>query len=64
VQWLLTSTLLVSAVAVPLMGRLGDMFGKRLILLVAIGAMVVGSLITALSDNITVLIIGRAIQGL
>ena len=64
VQWLLTSTLLVSAVAVPLMGRLGDMFGKRLILLVAIGAMVVGSLITALSNDITVLIVGRAIQGL
>ncbi|WP_182066516.1 MFS transporter [Curtobacterium sp. ME12] len=64
VQWLLTSTLLVSAVAVPLMGRLGDMWGKRLMLLVAIGAMVVGSLITALSNDIVVLIIGRAIQGL
>lgn len=64
VQWLLTSTLLVSAVAVPLMGRLGDMWGKRLMLLVAIGAMVAGSLITALSNDIVVLIVGRAIQGL
>lgn len=63
VQWLLTSTLLVSAVAVPLLGRLGDMWGKRLLLLVAIAAMAVGSLITAISDNVTVLIIGRAIQG-
>lgn len=63
VQWLLTATLLVSAVAVPLMGRLGDMWGKRLMLLVAVGAMVVGSLITALSTDITVLIVGRAIQG-
>lgn len=64
VQWLLTSTLLVSAVAVPLMGRLGDMWGKRLMLLVAIGAMLVGSLITALSSDIAVLIVGRAIQGI
>ncbi|RPE77851.1 MULTISPECIES: MFS transporter [unclassified Frondihabitans] len=64
VQWLLTSTLLVGAIAVPFMGRLGDMFGKRLMLLVAIGAMLVGSLITALSSDIVVLIIGRAIQGI
>lgn len=63
VNWLLTSTLLVGAVAIPLMGRLADMWGKRLMLLVAIGAMVIGSVITAVSDNITVLIVGRAIQG-
>ena len=63
VQWLLTSTLLVGAVAVPLLGRLGDMWGKRLMLLVAIGAMAVGSLITAVSDNVAVLIVGRAVQG-
>ena len=38
-NWLLTSTLLVAAVSVPIMGRLGDMFGKRLMLLVAIAAL-------------------------
>jgi MFS family permease len=64
VQWLLTSTLLVSAVAVPLMGRLGDMFGKRLLLLVALSAMVVGSLLAAVSDDLPILILGRAIQGI
>ncbi|MFI5429412.1 MFS transporter [Aeromicrobium sp. UC242_57] len=64
VQWLLTATLLVAAVAVPLMGRLGDMFGKRLLLLVAVGALVIGSVITALSSSIGVLIFGRAIQGI
>jgi predicted MFS family arabinose efflux permease len=63
VSWLLTSTLLVAAVSVPIMGRLGDMYGKRLMLLVAIGALTVGSLITALSDDIAWLIVGRAIQG-
>jgi MFS family permease len=63
VNWLLTSTLLVAAISVPIMGRLGDMFGKRLMLLVAIAALTVGSLITALSNDIAVLIVGRAIQG-
>ncbi|WP_050671362.1 MFS transporter [Luteipulveratus halotolerans] len=63
VSWLLTSTLLVAAVTVPILGRLGDMFGKRLMLLVAIGALTVGSLITALTDNVALLIVGRAVQG-
>ena len=63
VSWLLTSTLLVAAVSVPIMGRLGDMFGKRRMLLVAIGALTVGSLLTAVTDNIALLIIGRGIQG-
>src|SRR5262245_44756477 len=47
--WLLTSTLLVAAVAVPVFGRLGDMFGKRLMLLIAVAALAVGSLICALT---------------
>ena len=63
VEWLLTSTLLVAAVAVPLFGRLGDMFGKRLMLTVALGALAVGSLICAFTDNLGLLIAGRAIQG-
>lgn len=63
VSWLLTSTLLVGAVSVPIFGRLADMFGKRLLLLVAVGALTVGSLLTAVTDNIPLLILGRAIQG-
>lgn len=62
-NWLLTSTLLVAAVAVPIMGRLGDMFGKRLILLVALAAITIGSLIDALTSDFGVLVVGRAIQG-
>src|SRR3982751_5538611 len=63
VEWLLTSTLLVGAVAVPLFGRLGDMFGKRRMILVALSALVVGSLITCFTSDIGLLIVGRAIQG-
>lgn len=64
VQWLLTSTLLVAAVAVPFMGRLGDMFGKRRLLLFSVGALVAGSVLTAVTSNVGLLIAGRAIQGL
>jgi MFS family permease len=42
VEWLLTSTLLVGAVAVPLFGRMGDLFGKRRLLIVALAALAAG----------------------
>jgi len=63
IEWLLTSTLLVAAVAVPLFGRLGDMFGKRRLLLIALGLLVVGSVLDAVTNNMALLITGRAIQG-
>lgn len=63
VEWLLTATLLVAAVSVPVLGRLGDMFGKRRMLLVSLSALVVGSVITGLTDNLGLLILGRGIQG-
>ncbi len=62
-QWLLTSTLLTAAVAVPVVGRLADMFGRRLMLMVALGALFVGSLIDALTHDVSVMIVGRAITG-
>ncbi|MCZ2816314.1 MFS transporter [Modestobacter sp. VKM Ac-2984] len=63
-QWLLTSTLLVAAVAVPVFGRLGDLYGKRLMLTVAAAALTVGSLICAFSDSLGWLIAGRAVTGM
>lgn len=62
-EWLLTSTLLVAAIAVPVFGRLGDLYGKRRMLLVATLALVVGSVVCALADSIEVMIVGRAITG-
>ena len=63
VSWLVTATLLTGAVCTPLLGRAGDMYGKRRVLLLALGAMVAGSLLCALSTNLPVLIAGRALQG-
>lgn len=63
-QWLLTSTLLVGAVAVPIISRLADMFGRRRMLLVALLSLAAGSLLDALTTDVTLMIIGRALCGL
>ncbi len=64
VTWVLTVYLLTASIATPIVGRLGDMFGKERMLsftLIAFGA---GLLISALSHSIELLVIGRAVQGL
>ncbi|MGW4529173.1 MFS transporter [Amycolatopsis sp. NPDC004378] len=62
--WAITATLLAGAVATPTMGRLGDMYGKRRMLLAGLGALVVGSAIGALSDSLLPMVAGRTLQGL
>jgi MFS family permease len=62
--WAVTATLLAAAVATPVMGRLGDMYGKRRMLLVSLAVLVAGSVTAALSDALAPLIVGRALQGL
>lgn len=64
VVWLVTGFLLASAVAVPLVGRMGDVFGKRRMILFSLAAFALGSLICALTDSIGLAIAGRIIQGL
>ncbi|MFF3790270.1 MFS transporter [Streptomyces sp. NPDC001981] len=61
--WVLTATLLAGAVATPIMGRLGDLYGKRKMLLTSLAVMVIGSLICAFTDQLVVMIVGRALQG-
>ncbi|ANS69511.1 membrane transport protein [Streptomyces lincolnensis] len=62
--WAVTATLLAAAVATPVVGRLGDMFGKRRMLLVSIALLVSGSVVAALSDSLVPMIVGRTLQGL
>ncbi|WP_330457577.1 MFS transporter [Streptomyces sp. NBC_00820] len=61
--WVLTSTLLSGAVATPIMGRLGDLFGKRRMLILSLAVMVVGALVSALTSDLLTMIVGRALQG-
>ena len=61
--WVVTSTLLAAAVITPISGRLGDMYGKRRIVLVLVAVMVAGSVVAALSPGIVGIIVGRTLQG-
>ncbi|MGW7409454.1 MFS transporter [Streptomyces sp. NPDC054833] len=61
--WVLTSTLLSGAVATPIMGRLGDLYGKRRMLVLSLAVMVVGALISALTSELLTMIVGRTLQG-
>ena len=63
VSWMVTATLLSGAVLTPVLGRAGDMYGKRRVLTGALSLMTVGSVMCALSSDIRVLIFARALQG-
>lgn len=62
--WAITATLLAGAVATPVVGRLGDMYGKRRMLLVSLVLLVVGSAVGGLSDTLAPMVVGRTLQGL
>lgn len=62
VGWLVTITLLTGAVATPILGRLSDLRGKRRMGLIAMGFVLVGSVLAPLG-GIELVIVGRALQG-
>ncbi|GAA5042478.1 MFS transporter [Nocardia callitridis] len=62
-SWVITATLLAGAVATPISGRLGDMFGKRRILFSNLVLLVLGSVVCAASSSLVLEIIGRSLQG-
>lgn len=61
--WVITVTLLAAAICTPIVGKLGDMFGKRRIALILMALLVAGSVLCALAPGLTSMIIGRALQG-
>ena len=63
-SWLVTVTLLTAAVGTPIVSRLADMFGKRLMLILCMWAVIAGSVIAALSTNLAAVITGRGLAGL
>lgn len=62
--WVITVTLLVSAVCVPVSGRLGDLFGKTRIMLACTVPLIAGSVVCALSSSVLPMIVGRGLQGM
>jgi len=63
VTWVLTVYLLTASIATPILGRLGDMFGKERTLVAVLCLFALGSVVAALSHSIELLVAGRAIQG-
>jgi EmrB/QacA subfamily drug resistance transporter len=63
VQWVLNGYLLVISVLVVTAGRLGDIYGRRLIFLIGMAVFGAGSVLAAVADDDAVLVAARAIQG-
>jgi len=63
VSWVLSAFLLTASVSTGLLGRLGDMFGKRRVLIASLAVSAIGTLLAAVAGSIGVLIAARAIQG-
>jgi MFS family permease len=63
VSWTLTLSLLVGAVATPLLSRFGDMYGRRRVILGALALLVIGSVVAGLATSLPWLLVGRVLQG-
>ena len=63
-SWVVTAYLLASTVSGPLYGKLGDLYGRKVLLQGAIVLFLVGSVLCGVSQNMTELIAFRALQGL
>jgi EmrB/QacA subfamily drug resistance transporter len=63
-SWIVTSYLITSTVATPLYGKLSDTYGRKLLLMVAIGLFVLASVACALAGSLERLIMLRALQGI
>jgi MFS family permease len=63
-SWVATVTLVSGAVATPVLGRMGDMYGKRRMVLAGLGIAFVGSLLAAVAGSLHLLLVGRALQGM
>jgi EmrB/QacA subfamily drug resistance transporter len=61
--WVFTVFLVTSCVCTPILGRLGDMYGKERLLLISLGVFAAGNLVSGTAQSLEVLILGRAIQG-
>ena len=63
VSWVLTAYLLSASIATPIIGRLGDMYGKERLLVIVLALLSAGTLISALSTTLALMLVGRVIQG-
>src|SRR5712691_6466349 len=63
-SWVFTAYMLASTVTVPVYGKLGDVYGRKLLFLFAIVVFLVGSALCGLAQNMTELVLFRGVQGI
>ncbi|MEV4800051.1 MFS transporter [Nonomuraea sp. NPDC049421] len=63
VSWALTAGMLSGAVSIPLLARLGDMYGRRTIALLTLALLAAGSALSAVAGTLPLLLAGRVLQG-
>lgn len=63
IGWVVSAYLLAAAVATPITAKLSDIYGRKVMFFVNVVIFLIGSLVCGLSDSMTMLIVGRAIQG-
>jgi EmrB/QacA subfamily drug resistance transporter len=63
-SWVITAYLLASTAVAPVFGTLSDIYGRRGMIITALGLFIAGSIVCAVAPNMTVLILGRGLQGL
>jgi len=61
--WALSAYVVVSSVSTPILGRLGDIFGRRRMTIVIAVATLAGCAVAAVAHSLLLLILGRALQG-
>src|SRR3954452_4516597 len=64
ITWMVSAYFLAASIATPVLGRLGDMFGKERFLAVSLGAFAIGSIVSAMSNSLGLMIVGRVLQGI
>jgi MFS family permease len=63
VSWVLTAYLLSASIATPLIGRLGDMYGKERLLVGVLVVLCVATTVSALATSLALMLVGRVVQG-
>jgi EmrB/QacA subfamily drug resistance transporter len=64
ITWVVTAYLLAQIATMPLYGKLGDVYGRKRIFIVAVGVFTVGSMLCGLAQSLDQLLAARALQGL
>src|SRR3954447_20449688 len=63
-SWVVTSYLLASTIVTAVVGKLGDLFGRKTVFITAVSFFLLGSILCGLAGSMTMLVAARALQGM